>query len=185
MSCTLLHTPMHIPIYNAKYVVSIAHIFNLGHFSCLTDFPTVFLSTWKINFLSQSALKVQVQSWKLLHMRRNTCAAWSRSTGQRKLFCVSIYCTGCLVPVLAIRTASNRWLPALNKAVVHGLLHNMGKVRGCFMFQQLFNGCSYHGEGMWLFVFFFVFFCGGGGVYIQFIFHFVLLALNCASLGAL
>jgi len=32
-----------------------------------------------------------------------------------------------LVPVLAIRMASNCWVPALNIAVAHGLLHIVGR----------------------------------------------------------
>ena len=35
--------------------------------------------------------------------------------------------------------------------------------------------CSYHGEGVWSFVF----------LYVQFIFHYVLQAFNCACLGTL
>ena len=38
-----------------------------------------------------------------------------------------------LVLVLAIRTASNCWLLALNVAVACGLLHIVGKVCGCFV----------------------------------------------------
>ena len=38
-----------------------------------------------------------------------------------------------LFPVLAILMASNCWLPALNVAVAHRLLHIMGKVCSCFV----------------------------------------------------
>ena len=38
-----------------------------------------------------------------------------------------------LFPVLVILMASNCWLPALNVAVVHGLLHIVGKVCSCFV----------------------------------------------------
>ena len=55
----------------------------------------------------------------------------TRSAGLKKLFHMSP--STVLVLVLAIQTASNCWLPALNIAVVHGLLHIVGKVRGCFI----------------------------------------------------
>ena len=40
-----------------------------------------------------------------------------------------------LVPVLAIRTAIYCWLPALNLAAVHALVHIVGKGRGCFVLE--------------------------------------------------
>ena len=63
-------------------------------------------------------------------MRRNTCDAWYE-VSPKILLCVSIYCV--LVPVLAIRTASNCWLLALNVGVLHGSLHIVGKLHGCFI----------------------------------------------------
>ena len=38
-----------------------------------------------------------------------------------------------LAPVLAIQMPSNSWLLALNTVVVHGLVHIVGEVRGCFV----------------------------------------------------
>ena len=53
----------------------------------------------------------------------------TRSTGLKKLLRLR-HCTG---QVLAIQMASNCWLPALNVAVAHRLLHIVGKMRGCFV----------------------------------------------------
>ena len=49
---------------------------------------------------------------------------------QKKLFHVSNYC---IRPGVGHLNDQNCWILALNRAVAHGLLHNAGKVHGCFI----------------------------------------------------
>ena len=92
----------------------------------------------KFNFCPNTAFTVLEKSKfkveSLLRMRRNAYAAWYEVPDwpQKVVPCLHIV----LVPVLAIRMASNCWLPALNIAVAHGLLHIVGKVRGCFVLMK-------------------------------------------------